>query len=119
MTTPASTLPQTDRSAQFVARGICIDQAKALLSLSIAINSRLSGVWLSSTAPSFISVTLALRAKPSSNNCSVGGRIRDNARRRSRRIWPNSLPIKACQPVIENRSHGLMPSVACGASCAT
>src|SRR6266542_1002639 len=39
--------------------------------------------------------TLALRAKPNSNNCSTGGRTSEKARRRSRRIWFNSFRNRA------------------------
>src|SRR4051812_38187210 len=61
----------------------------------LAIRSRLSGEWLRSTTPRRRSSTVAFRAKPNRSNCRVGGTMSDTAKRRSRRIWLNSLRISA------------------------
>src|SRR5262245_7124595 len=61
----------------------------------MATSSRLSGVRLSSTTPRRRLATVALSAKPKGVSCRTGGRISDMTRRRSRRIWANSLARSA------------------------
>src|SRR5580700_4339680 len=53
--------------------------------------------------------TVESRAKPNSRSCNVGGMINETARRLSRRIWANSLRIRARRRVMVSPPWGRTP----------